>query len=142
MACTVISVVKILSLGGFPLVKKIVVCMCCSGQNELRNSAFESYKKPSSRSGSQTDLSHSADEFLRFVLLHSLIFCLLRTVSLMFASCLLLIVVKFHLCYGSLVVQCIKSFFFRLLQGDTMPYHSYYSYYFLTSLYVRKTNFS
>lgn len=44
---------------------KIVGMCVCSGQSEPRNSAFESYKKPSSRSGSQTDLNHSADQFLR-----------------------------------------------------------------------------
>jgi len=42
----------------------------CSEQTELRSSAFESYKKPSSRSASQTDLNDSNDQLPPSVLWH------------------------------------------------------------------------
>jgi len=67
-----------------------VFCVC-SDQSELRNSAFESYKKPSSRSASQTDLDHSDEQLQRFVLLQCCLYFVYT--KLVFLSLLFLLLV-------------------------------------------------
>jgi len=63
------------------------VCVC-SEQIEPRNSAFESYKKPSLQSANQSDLGRSADQSPRYFLWHQLIYWFHRTACSCFLLCI------------------------------------------------------